>query len=42
MLRLKKWAQPLHAELLFAHPQPNVRNVLRLTRLDQLLLEGSQ
>jgi N-acetylglucosaminyldiphosphoundecaprenol N-acetyl-beta-D-mannosaminyltransferase len=42
MLRLKKWAQPLHAEIIFAHPQPNVRNVLRLTRIDQLLLEGAQ
>jgi anti-anti-sigma factor len=42
MLRLKNWARSLHVELLFAHAQPNVRNVLRLTRLDQLLLEGSQ
>jgi anti-anti-sigma factor len=42
MLRLKKWAQELHAEIIFAHPQPNVRNVLQLTRVDQLLLEGGQ
>ena len=42
MLRLKKWAQQLHAEVIFAHPQPNVCNVLRLTRVDQLLLEGGQ
>ncbi len=42
MLRLKKWVQSLHAEILFAHPQPNVRNVLRLTRIEHLLLEGGQ
>ena len=42
MLRLKKWAQQLHTEILFAHPHPNVRNVLRLTRIDHLLLEGGQ
>ncbi len=42
MLRLKKWVQSLHAEILFVHPQPNVRNVLRLTRIDHLLLEGAQ
>jgi len=42
MLRLKKWVQSLHAEILFAQPQPNVRNVLRLTRIDHLLLEGAQ
>jgi anti-anti-sigma factor len=42
MLRLKKWAQELHTEILFTHPQRNVRNVLQLTRIDQLLLEGGQ
>ncbi|MEO5961010.1 MAG: STAS domain-containing protein, partial [Opitutaceae bacterium] len=42
MLRLKKWAQQFPAEILFTHAQPNVRNVLRLTRLDQVLLEGAQ
>jgi N-acetylglucosaminyldiphosphoundecaprenol N-acetyl-beta-D-mannosaminyltransferase len=42
MLRLTKWAQALPAQVLFTHAQQNVRNVLRLTRLDQLLLEGSQ
>jgi N-acetylglucosaminyldiphosphoundecaprenol N-acetyl-beta-D-mannosaminyltransferase len=42
MLRVKKWMQGLPAEVLFAHPQPNVQNVLRLTQIDQLLLEGAQ
>jgi N-acetylglucosaminyldiphosphoundecaprenol N-acetyl-beta-D-mannosaminyltransferase len=42
MLRLKKWAHSLHAEVLFSHARQNVRNVLRLTHLDQLILEGSQ
>lgn len=42
MVRLKKWAQSLRAEILFTHAQDNVRNVLRITRLDQLLLEGGQ
>jgi N-acetylglucosaminyldiphosphoundecaprenol N-acetyl-beta-D-mannosaminyltransferase len=42
MLRLKKSAQAMQVQVLFVHAQPNVRNVLRLTRLDQLLLEGSQ
>ncbi len=42
MLRLKKWAKSVQAEILFAHPQPNVRNVLRLTRIDHLVLEGGQ
>lgn len=42
MLKLTKWAQELPAQVLFTHAQNNVRNVLRLTRLDQLLLEGSQ
>lgn len=42
MLRLKQWARTLQAEIIFAHPQANIRNVLRLTRLDQLLLEGAQ
>lgn len=42
MLRLKKWAGAMQTEVLFAKPQPNIRNVLRLTHLDQLLLEGSQ
>ena len=42
MLRLKKWAQQFPTEMLFTHAQPNVRNVLQLTRLDQLLLEGGQ
>jgi N-acetylglucosaminyldiphosphoundecaprenol N-acetyl-beta-D-mannosaminyltransferase len=42
MMRLKKWTQSVHAEVLFANPQPNIRNVLRLTRMDQLLLEGDQ
>lgn len=42
MLRLTKWAQEQPAQVLFTHAQENVRNVLRLTRLDQLLLEGGQ
>jgi N-acetylglucosaminyldiphosphoundecaprenol N-acetyl-beta-D-mannosaminyltransferase len=42
MLRLKKWAQQFQTEILFSHAQPNVRNVLRLTRIDQLLMEGAQ
>ena len=42
MLRLKKWAQTQSAQVLFTHAQPNVRNVLQLTQLDQLLREGSQ
>lgn len=42
MLRLTKWAQQLPVQILFTHAQPNIRNVLRLTRLDQLLLEGAQ
>lgn len=42
MLRLKKWTQQLRTELLFAHPPPHVRNVLRLTQVEQLLLEGGQ
>jgi len=42
MLRLKRWSWRLHIEVLFTQPQRNVRNVLRLTRLDQLLLEGGQ
>lgn len=42
MLRIKKWAQQFPAEILFTHAQPNVHNVLRLSRVDQLLLEGAQ
>jgi N-acetylglucosaminyldiphosphoundecaprenol N-acetyl-beta-D-mannosaminyltransferase len=42
MLRLKQWARELPTQILFTQAQPNVRNVLRLTRLDQLLLEGGQ
>jgi N-acetylglucosaminyldiphosphoundecaprenol N-acetyl-beta-D-mannosaminyltransferase len=41
MLRLKKWAQQLPVEIAFSGARPNVRNVLRLTRLDHLLLERS-
>lgn len=42
MLRLQRWIHAQHAEVLFAHAQPNVRNVLRLAKADQLLLEGAQ
>jgi N-acetylglucosaminyldiphosphoundecaprenol N-acetyl-beta-D-mannosaminyltransferase len=41
MLRLKKWASPQQVDVLFAKAHPNVRNVLRLTHLDHLILEGS-
>jgi hypothetical protein len=34
--------QQFPAEILFAHAQPDVLNVLRISRVDQLLLEGSQ
>ena len=42
MLRSKKCAHSLSMEIIFANAQPIIRNVLRLTQLDQLLLEGSQ
>jgi N-acetylglucosaminyldiphosphoundecaprenol N-acetyl-beta-D-mannosaminyltransferase len=42
MLRLSKWARQLPVQLLFTPAQPNVSNVLRLARLDQLLQEGAQ
>jgi len=42
MWRLREWARDRPVEILFTHAQANVRNVLRLTRLDQLLLEGDQ
>lgn len=42
MLRLKKLSPALGLQILFCRPQPNICNVLRLTRLDQLLLEGGQ
>ncbi len=42
MRRLARWAQQLPVQILFIHAQPNVKNVLRLTQLDQLLLEGAQ
>jgi len=42
MLRLKRWTQSRHVEVLFSNPQENVRHVLRLTALDHLLLEGGQ
>jgi N-acetylglucosaminyldiphosphoundecaprenol N-acetyl-beta-D-mannosaminyltransferase len=42
MLRLQKWARSRSVQILFAHASPNVRNVLRLARLDRVLLEGSQ
>lgn len=41
MLRLTKWARELSARVLFTHPPENVRRVLRLVRLEQLLLDGS-
>jgi N-acetylglucosaminyldiphosphoundecaprenol N-acetyl-beta-D-mannosaminyltransferase len=42
MLRLKKWALELPAQILFTRAQANVCNVLCLTQLDQILLEGAQ
>jgi N-acetylglucosaminyldiphosphoundecaprenol N-acetyl-beta-D-mannosaminyltransferase len=42
MIRVKKWARELPVEIMFAHAQTNVRQMLRLTRLEQLLLEGDQ
>lgn len=42
MLRLRQWARQFPVQVMFAQPQRNVRNVLRLTRLESLLLEGAQ
>jgi len=42
MLRLKRAARALRVEVLFCRPQASIRNVLRLTRTDQLLLESGQ
>lgn len=42
MLRVKAFARTLRAEVLFAHPQPLVRDVLKLAQIDALVLEGSQ
>jgi N-acetylglucosaminyldiphosphoundecaprenol N-acetyl-beta-D-mannosaminyltransferase len=39
MLRAKRYAQNLGARLRFLNAQPNVRNVLRLARLDVFLLQ---
>lgn len=39
MLRAKRYAQNLGARLRFINAQPNVRNVLRLARLDVFLLQ---
>jgi anti-anti-sigma factor len=42
MQRLKRWSRECAIEIIFTHAQPNVRNVLRLSGLDQLVLEGGQ
>lgn len=42
MLRLKQAARALRMEVLFFGPQASIRNVLRLTQADQLLLESGQ
>lgn len=42
MLRLKRAARALRVEVLFCRPHANIRNVLRLTQVDQLLLESGQ
>ena len=39
MLRAKRYAQNLGARLRFVNAQANVRNVLRLARLDVFLLQ---
>jgi N-acetylglucosaminyldiphosphoundecaprenol N-acetyl-beta-D-mannosaminyltransferase len=41
MLRLQKWARSRSKQIVFAHPSPNVRNVLRLARLERILRENS-
>lgn len=42
MLRVQKWARERQISLRFSQPQANIRNVLRLTRLEQTLLEGGR
>lgn len=42
MVRLKKWAQERNVQVFFTAAQANVRNVLRISRLDHLLLEGGR
>ncbi len=42
MLGLKRAAQALRVEVLFCRPQASIRNVLKLTQADQLLLESGQ
>lgn len=42
MLRVKQWSRDVRTPVLFARPQPHVRNVLRLAELDVLVLEGAQ
>jgi anti-anti-sigma factor len=42
MARLKKWGRERRVEILFVHPAPKVRSVLRLTQLEHPVLEGGQ
>jgi N-acetylglucosaminyldiphosphoundecaprenol N-acetyl-beta-D-mannosaminyltransferase len=39
MLRVGNWARQHSTEVRFSNPQPDVRNVLEMTRLDHLLLK---
>jgi exopolysaccharide biosynthesis WecB/TagA/CpsF family protein/anti-anti-sigma factor len=41
MVRLKRWAEAQHVRLEFAEPQPNVRNVLQLTRVGETLWKAA-
>jgi anti-anti-sigma regulatory factor len=42
MLRVKQWSRDISTPVLFARPQPHVRNVLHLAELDVLVLEGAK
>ncbi len=42
MMKLKEWSRTLRLEIIFVNTRPTVRNILRLTAVDQLVLEGGQ
>lgn len=42
MVRVKRWSRDLRVEIVFAHPQPHVRNVLHIAAVELLLTEGAQ
>jgi anti-anti-sigma factor len=42
MLRVKQWARTRRAEILFAHPSAQIREILRRAEVDLLVLEGAQ